>query len=395
MMTERSWANLRGLAGALGLLLAPPILLGQVYDAAGRQLLSVLITNAGGASAVNIQDGGNSITVDGTVTTSPPANASTNLAQIVGTAVDVNSGNKSPGTLRVVLATDQPALTNKLLVTPDSVALPANQSVNVAQVGGTNTVTGGVAGLQAVAGNVAPDVAITANPLGIGGRASAVAPTDVGADGRSVFFWLLRSGALAVQQTYAGVLAAVGNGASSTGTPRVIWATDSPGIKNEDVLSADGDPGMVIHGRRKDTNATMTNGDGDYLPFSMDNYGVPSVSIRHPNAILCYISSTATTSTVVTGCSAPGAGLSIYITAVYTASSIATTTTNFTRIQYGTGGTCGTGTTGIFDEYAAAAFGSAGLTFGTAVKIPANNEVCFVNPGVGTRVVTITGFIAP
>jgi len=67
---------------------------------------------------------------------------SDNLAQVAGTAVDVNSGLKSAGTLRVVLATDQPALTNKLLVTPDSVALPANQSVNTAQFGGTNVVTG-------------------------------------------------------------------------------------------------------------------------------------------------------------------------------------------------------------------------------------------------------------
>lgn len=40
-----------------------------------------------------------------------------NLTQLAGTAVDVNSGNKSAGTLRVVLATDQPALTNPLLVT--------------------------------------------------------------------------------------------------------------------------------------------------------------------------------------------------------------------------------------------------------------------------------------
>ena len=67
---------------------------------------------------------------------------SDNLAQLAGTTVDVNSGLKSAGTLRVVLATDQPALTNKLLVTPDSVALPANQSVNAAQFGGTNVVTG-------------------------------------------------------------------------------------------------------------------------------------------------------------------------------------------------------------------------------------------------------------
>lgn len=62
-----------------------------------------------------------------------PAHQSTNVDQWNGTTTDTNSGTKSAGTLRVVLATDQPQLTNKLLVTPDSVALPANQSVNVNQ----------------------------------------------------------------------------------------------------------------------------------------------------------------------------------------------------------------------------------------------------------------------
>jgi hypothetical protein len=60
-----------------------------------------------------------------------------NLDQVQGTNIDVNSGSKSAGTIRVVLATDQPALTNKLLVTPD-----ANSSVNLAQVAGGTTATG-------------------------------------------------------------------------------------------------------------------------------------------------------------------------------------------------------------------------------------------------------------
>jgi hypothetical protein len=64
-----------------------------------------------------------------------------NLGKVGGTATDTNSGVKSAGTLRVVLATDQPQLSNKLLVTPDSVALPANQSVNVSQLAGTTTDT--------------------------------------------------------------------------------------------------------------------------------------------------------------------------------------------------------------------------------------------------------------
>jgi hypothetical protein len=53
-----------------------------------------------------------------------------NVKQLNGTTVDTNSGNKSAGTLRVVLATDQPALTNKLLVTPD---LPSGASTSANQ----------------------------------------------------------------------------------------------------------------------------------------------------------------------------------------------------------------------------------------------------------------------
>lgn len=44
------------------------------------------------------------------------ANQSVNMAQVAGTTADTNSGTKSAGTLRVVLATDQPTLSNALAV---------------------------------------------------------------------------------------------------------------------------------------------------------------------------------------------------------------------------------------------------------------------------------------
>lgn len=81
----------------------------------------------------------NTGTIAGAVTASVMQN---NLKQVNGTTTDSNSGTKSAGTLRVVIATDQPALTNKLLVTPDSVALPANQSVNISQMNGVTTTMG-------------------------------------------------------------------------------------------------------------------------------------------------------------------------------------------------------------------------------------------------------------
>jgi hypothetical protein len=71
------------------------------------------------------------------------AHQSTNVDQLNGTTVDTNSGNKSAGTLRVVLATDQPQLTNTLKVDPSGVISPVsiagNQAVNLAQVAGTTT----------------------------------------------------------------------------------------------------------------------------------------------------------------------------------------------------------------------------------------------------------------
>jgi hypothetical protein len=94
---------------------------------------TIVITgrNSAGAGLVALS---NSLPTGTNVIGALSANQSTNVAQLAGTTTDTNSGVKSAGTLRVVLATDQPQLTNKLLVTPD-----ANSAVNVAQIGGTNT----------------------------------------------------------------------------------------------------------------------------------------------------------------------------------------------------------------------------------------------------------------
>ena len=108
------------------------------------------------------------------MTTTPPSNASTNVAQLAGTTTDTNSGSKSAGTLRVVIATDQPQLTNKLLVTPD-----ANSAVNVAQMNGVAVTMGnGTAGtgVQRVAiasDNTAFSVNATPTPATSGGPSKA------------------------------------------------------------------------------------------------------------------------------------------------------------------------------------------------------------------------------
>lgn len=82
------------------------------------------------------------VTVSGTVTTTPPSHASTNVDQWNGNTVDTNSGVKSAGTLRVLLATDQPQLTNALKVDGSAVTQPVSGTVTANAGSGTMLVDG-------------------------------------------------------------------------------------------------------------------------------------------------------------------------------------------------------------------------------------------------------------
>ena len=97
---------------------------------------NVTVDNGVGAAAVNIQDGGNAITVDGTV---------------IVTATDLDIRNLDVG--------------------QDDVR---------------------------VGGMTASGSPITDQPVAIGGRASTALPTDVGADGDAVWSWMNRNGAIVV-----------------------------------------------------------------------------------------------------------------------------------------------------------------------------------------------------
>lgn len=79
-----------------------------------------------------------------TVTTVTTVSTVTSLSQWAGNAIDTNSGNKSAGTLRVVLATDQPQLTNALKVDGSGVTQPVSGTVTANAGTGTFTVSGAV-----------------------------------------------------------------------------------------------------------------------------------------------------------------------------------------------------------------------------------------------------------
>jgi hypothetical protein len=181
-------------------------------------------------------------------------------------------------------------------------------------------------------------------------------------------------------------------------TTAVVPGTGATNLgKAEDATHTSGDIGVMAMGIRKDTNAQTTNADGDYTPGSFDAYGAQFTRVDHPNRIRCTVTvSTATAITALGGsCQAPGAGLSIYITDIEFSSSAAGIAADaFPTLKYGTGGTCGTGTTVFWGALSAAAI-RAEKSYATPIKIPANNEVCWITSTAGSKFIVVTGFIAP
>jgi hypothetical protein len=64
--------------------------------------------------------------------------AQVDLASIAGTTADTNSGNKSAGTLRIVIATDQPVLNNAFSVTPSPATSGGLSKARIKSASGTN-----------------------------------------------------------------------------------------------------------------------------------------------------------------------------------------------------------------------------------------------------------------
>lgn len=167
--------------------------------------------------------------------------------------------------------------------------------------------------------------------------------------------------------------------------------------KAEDAGHTTGDTGVSTLCVRKDTNAQTTNADTDYAAPACDAYSTPYMRQDHPNAIRCTVTvSTATTIQAVGGsCAAPGAGLSLYLTDIlFGASAAGIGADAFPTLKYGTGGTCGTGTTVFWGALTAAAI-VATDNRSIPIKIPANNEVCWISSTAGSKFLVLGGFIAP
>lgn len=120
----------------------------DVTDRAARLLGHVTVDNASIAVTGTFWQA--TQPVSGTVTANAGTGTfGTNVAQVAGTATDVNSGVKSAGTQRVVLATDQPQLTNALKVDGSAVTQPVSGTVTANA--GTGTLATSLASLPALA----------------------------------------------------------------------------------------------------------------------------------------------------------------------------------------------------------------------------------------------------
>ncbi len=111
-----------------------PLVQGAVTASAptysNAQTSPISLTTAG---AIRTDASATTQPVSGTV--SITANGAVNVAQVAGTTTDTNSGVKSAGTQRVVLATDQPQLTNALKVDGSATTQPISGTISANQSG--------------------------------------------------------------------------------------------------------------------------------------------------------------------------------------------------------------------------------------------------------------------
>lgn len=305
-----------------------------------------------------------------------------------GTVMSGGAGAVDGGTVRVTLASDDPGVA----------AMEATQ----AAVEGTLTVDG--------SGVTQPVSHAALTELGAAINASSQVDVNIAASGATVpishaaltelaaaidtelqvdvVSSALPSGAatLAEQQTQTTHLS---NAATSLGVMD-DWdnaASDGASVSG-DVAHDAADAGEPVKiGGRADTTFQTAVADGDRVAALFDVYGAIFARIDHPNKFHYHDddASAVTTDGVVQ--SAPGAGLSVYITDVVISIGAATASSLFLE----------EGSTKILGPYylEAIAGRTIHLRFSTPKKCTANTQILVTNTGSVTFSIDIFGFIAP
>lgn len=337
---------------------------------------------------------------------------------------------------------------------PAAAGTAGSASSNLAQVGGNTVVTGGVNGSQGVGGLAADGAAQAGNPVLVAGSDGAnaqalltsaagrlnVAPTFAvaGADNvANTIGYAFNSSDTAVPLAVApavfdgtnldqlrGTTAGIyvqGPGAYAgaiTGNPVLAGGSDSGGLTRLLRLLANGEAVVATTVTGADAIAntalkalhdqTGATGPLEVAPFVKNDSGAwdqlrgttKGMAVHGPTGgFRCTVTvSTATTIQAVGGsCAAPGASTSLYVTDIsFSSNAQAIAADAFPTLKYGTGGTCGSGTTVFWGAFMPAATQQTIFeSFATPIKIPANNEICWINSTAGSKFIVITGFIAP
>lgn len=124
--------------------------------------------------------------------------------------------------------------------------------------------------------------------------------------------------------------------------------------------------------------------------------------VRYGGPITWFAGTSADAATTVKIQSAPGSGLSLYISDVITQSNTATAGL-FTLVSgTGAGNNCTTGQAAIFNNSTAALYASPANTspvnhfhLSIPIKLPANVDLCVLGVATNTTNITVTGFTAP
>lgn len=182
---------------------------------------------------------------------------------------------------------------------------------------------------------------------------------------------------------------------ATSGVLRTSGTSTVSGAAADDA-AASGNP-VLVGGSVVADGADPDDADaGDAVTLATDTERRLRVTTTHPNRVQCRLTTTATSSTLITGCDVPGSGKSIYITDINIMGGAALGATATAAIQYGDSGapsTCANPVVVWDCQHPATSGCTANLT--TPIKAGSNKAICIVDPTTGTKFVNISGYIAP
>jgi len=335
----------------------------------GIDIGDVTINNAAGASAVNIQDGGNSITIDGTVGISGTVIVDSELTTA---DLDTGAGTDTRAVVGLVLAESGGGI-----LVGSANPLPVSDAAGSLTVDASNldirdltSVSDSVTAVQSGTWNIGTVTALTGitNVVHIDDNTSTISIDD---------------GASSI--TVDGTVTAN----AGTGNFTVIQSTASSlNAQIVGVIAHDAaDSGNYLKiGGRADTTFQTAVADGDRVDALFDVYGQMRVRTDHANLWSYHLNtSSAQTNTQIRA--APGAGLSVYITDIVFSTGAATACNIFFE----------EGVTTILGPYYLEAIAGRGLAlhFQTPKKCTANTAVTYTTSASIAQSIDILGFIAP